>query len=46
VKFPTWLGSPTGDAARDLHFHILVHEYAHHRLLALKAEAARRRLAS
>jgi hypothetical protein len=46
VKFPTWLGSPTGDAARDLHFHILVHEYVHHRLLGLRAEAERRRLAA
>lgn len=31
-KFPTWLGSPDQDAARDLHWHMLVNEYAHTRL--------------
>lgn len=38
VKFPTWLGSPTFDPARDLHWHMLVHEYAHHRLHQLRAQ--------
>ncbi len=39
VKFPTWFGSPTFDPARDLHWHMLVHEYAHHHLLRLRDEA-------
>ena len=34
VKFPNWLGT-TGDVARDLLWHFMVHEYAHTRLLAL-----------
>ena len=36
VKFPNWLGT-TGDVARDLLWHFMVHEYAHTRLLALAA---------
>ncbi|MEZ4373821.1 MAG: hypothetical protein R3B07_23570 [Polyangiaceae bacterium] len=35
-RFPTWLGSPTGDPPRDLHWHILVHEYAYFRLRQLR----------
>lgn len=38
-RFPTWLGSPTGDAPRDLHWHILVHEYAYFRLRQLRDRA-------
>lgn len=38
LRFATWLGSPTHDAARDLHWHMLVNEYSHTRLLQL-AEA-------
>ena len=34
VRFPNWLGA-TGDVARDLLWHFMVHEYAHTRLLAL-----------
>lgn len=34
VKFPNWLGT-TGDVARDLLWHFMVHEYAHTRLLSL-----------
>lgn len=34
VKFPNWLGT-TGDVARDLLWHFMVHEYAHTRLLQL-----------
>lgn len=33
--FQTWLGSPTHDIARDLHWHMLLNEYAHTRLLKL-----------
>ncbi|MCB9660879.1 MAG: hypothetical protein R3B40_19310 [Polyangiales bacterium] len=40
VKFPTWLGSPTFDPARDLHWHMLVHEYAYHQLLRHRAAQA------
>lgn len=40
VKFPLWLGSPTFDPARDLHWHMLVHEYAYHQLLRLRAAQA------
>lgn len=36
VKFQTWFGSPTFDPGRDLHWHMLVHEYAYHRLLELR----------
>lgn len=39
VKFTTWLGSPTGDISRDLHWHILAHEMAYERLLRLKRTA-------
>jgi hypothetical protein len=46
VKFPTWLGSSTGDPARDLHWHIIVHEYAFHRLLELRAQADQARQTS
>ncbi len=38
-RFPTWLGSPTGDPPRDLHWHILVHEYAYFRLRQLRGLA-------
>lgn len=34
VKFPNWLGT-TGRVARDLHWHIIVNEYAHTRLSAM-----------
>ena len=34
VKFPNWLGT-TGDVARDLLWHFMVHEYTHTRLLEL-----------
>lgn len=46
VKFPSWLGSPTGDPARDLHWHIIVYEYAYYRLLELGERAERARQAS
>lgn len=40
MKFPNWLGSPTGDIARDLLWHFHVNEYAHTRLRQLGAVAA------
>lgn len=39
MKFPNWLGSPTGDIARDLLWHFHVNEYAHTRLRQLAAQA-------
>jgi len=45
VKFTHWVGT-TGDPARDLHWHILVHEEAYGRLLRLKARAAQRSIAA
>ena len=41
VKFPNWLGT-TGRVARDLHWHIIVNEYAHTRLVALRDDPAHR----
>jgi len=38
VRFPNWLGT-TGDVARDLLWHFMVHEYAHTRLTQLAAAA-------
>lgn len=40
-KFPAVMGSPTGDVARELHYHMMLHEYAQHRLMQL-AEMAER----
>ena len=39
MKFPNWLGSPTGDIARDLLWHFHVNEYAHTRLRQLATGA-------
>ena len=39
VKFPNWLGT-SGRVARDLHWHIIVNEYAHTRLVALRDQTA------
>ena len=39
MKFPNWLGSPTGDVARDLLWHFHVNEYAHTRLQQLASTA-------
>jgi len=36
VKFPNWLGI-TNNVGRDLHWHIIVNEYAHERLCRLAA---------
>jgi hypothetical protein len=43
VKFPNWLGM-TNNVGRDLHWHMIVNEYAHERLreLAMWADDARR----
>ncbi len=38
VRFTNWLGQ-TGDVARDLLWHIMVHEYAHTRLTQLSEHA-------
>jgi AraC-like DNA-binding protein len=40
LKFTHWVGT-TGDAPRDLHWHMLVHEQAYGQLLRLKAQAER-----
>lgn len=40
LKFTHWVGT-TGDAPRDLHWHMLVHEQAYGMLLRLKALAER-----
>lgn len=44
IKFTHWVGT-TGDAPRDLHWHILVHEQAYGKLLRLKAAASQCRAA-
>jgi hypothetical protein len=46
VKFSHWLGSPTGDPARDLHWHFLLHEQAYERMLRLKRAARQGREAA
>jgi hypothetical protein len=40
LKFTHWVGT-TGDAPRDLHWHILVHEQVYGKLLRLKSAADR-----
>lgn len=39
VKFPNWLGM-TNNVGRDLHWHMIVNEYAHERLCRLAATAS------
>jgi len=45
LKFTHWVGT-TGDAPRDLYWHMLVHEQAYGKLLRLKAVAERNRTSS
>jgi hypothetical protein len=46
VKFTHWLGTPTGDPARDLHWHFLLHEQTYERLLRLKRRQQAERAAA